>query len=73
MSSLTLALYGLVYGAIIGALLGLLFYAMTGGRRDFASIGGMRAGRYEILVDDEVADEAARLLASQPAGGTSRR
>jgi hypothetical protein len=72
-SSLTLALYGLVYGAIIGALLGLLFYAMTGGRRDFASISGMRAGRYEILVDDEVADEAARLLASQPAGGTSRR
>jgi hypothetical protein len=72
-SSLTLALYGLVYGAIIGALIGLLFYAMTGGRRDFALVSGMRAARYEILVDDEVADEAARLLASRPEGRASGR
>jgi hypothetical protein len=34
-----------------------------GGRRDFASVSGMRASRYDLQVDDEVADEAARLLA----------
>jgi hypothetical protein len=46
-----------------GGLLGLLLHAMTGGRRDFASVSGMRASRYDLQVDDEVADEAARLLA----------
>jgi hypothetical protein len=35
---------------------------MLGGRRDFASIGAMRANRYELLVDDEVATEAERLI-----------
>jgi hypothetical protein len=46
-----------------GGLLGLLLHAMTGGRRDFALVSGMRASRYDLQVDDEVADEAARLLA----------
>ena len=62
-ASFTLALYGLVFGAVIGALLGLLLHGMTGGRRDFASVSGMQASRYDVLVDEEVADEATRLLA----------
>jgi hypothetical protein len=66
-ASLTLAVYGLIFGAIVGALLGLLLYAMTGGRRDFASVSGMQANRYDLMVDEEVADEAAGLLAEQPA------
>jgi hypothetical protein len=32
----------------------------------------VRAGRYEVLVDDEVADEAARLLASRDASAAGR-
>ena len=32
------------------------------GRRDFTSVTGMRAKRYEVLVDAEVADQAARAL-----------
>jgi hypothetical protein len=54
-------------GAAQGAPLGLLVHAMSGGRRDFASVSGMPANRYDVMVDDEVADEAARLLGQQPA------
>jgi hypothetical protein len=62
-ASFTLAVYGLVVGAVVGALLGLLLHGMTGGRRDFASVSGMQASRYDVPVDEEVADEAIRLLA----------
>jgi uncharacterized membrane protein len=61
-AAILLVLYGLVIGAVTGALLGALTHAATGGRRDFASIAGMEADRYEILVDDEVADRAMELL-----------
>ena len=72
-SAFWLALDGLWFGAIVGALFGLLTHAMLRGRRDFASIGAMRANRYDLVVDDEVADEAARLLTdiSQPAATRS--
>ena len=63
---LTLAAYGLVVGAIIGALVGLLMHALSGGQRDFASVGGVHASRYDLLVDDEFAEEAARLLGTHP-------
>jgi hypothetical protein len=59
-----LILDGLWFGALAGALFGLLAHAVTGGRRDFASVGGMQADRYDVLVDEEVADEAARLIGS---------
>ncbi|QUH03524.1 glycine zipper family protein [Saccharopolyspora erythraea] len=62
LASFTLALYGLVFGAVIGALIGLLMHAMQGGRRDFSAVRAMEPSRYEVLVDTEVADEAARLL-----------
>ena len=61
-AGLVLALYGLVIGAVLGAIVGLIIHAMQGGRRDFASVAVMRPQRYEVLVDDEVADEALRLL-----------
>jgi heat induced stress protein YflT len=65
-----LALDGLWFGAIAGALAGLLAHALSGGRRDFGSIGMMTADRYEVLVDADLAEEAARMLAgmSTPAG-----
>ncbi len=68
-SALTLAFYGLIFGAIMGAVFGLLIYALSGGRRDFTSVSGVQAERYNILVDDQVAEEAARLLQGmRPAG-----
>jgi hypothetical protein len=63
-SALLLAVYGAIIGAVLGALLGLAAQAVTGGRRDFASIGGLRADSYEVLVDDAHAEHAARLLAA---------
>ncbi|HEV7562879.1 MAG TPA: general stress protein [Solirubrobacterales bacterium] len=58
-----LAFDGLWFGAVVGALMGLLLHALTRGRRDFASVAGITADHYDVLVDEEVAAEAARLLA----------
>ena len=58
---------GLWFGAVIGALWGLIVYAVTRGNRDFTSVGAMQADRYEVRVDDEVAERAARLLAGETA------
>jgi hypothetical protein len=60
---------GLWFGTVVGAVMGLLLYALTRGRRDFSSIGAMRAERYDVLVDEQVADEAVRLLAEMSGGG----
>ena len=62
-SALLLALYGLIFGAILGALIGLISQVLAGGRRDFSSVGAMEAGRYNVMADEEVAEEASRLLA----------
>jgi hypothetical protein len=59
---LLLVLYGLVAGALVGAVLGAITHAATGGARDFASVAGMQAARYEVTVDEDVADRAARIL-----------
>ncbi|MGX5181582.1 general stress protein [Streptomyces avermitilis] len=61
-SALLLALYGLIFGAIVGALSGILLHALQGGRRNFASLRSMQPSQYEVVVDEEVADEAVRLI-----------
>lgn len=58
--------YGMVVGAIFGLVWGLVGYALSGGRRDFTSIGGMRADRYAVVADAEVAEQARTLLAGMP-------
>jgi hypothetical protein len=68
-----LILDGLWFGAIVGALFGLLSHLLTAGRRDFASVGGLQAAHYDVLVDGEVADEAERLLAGLPAASDEPR
>jgi hypothetical protein len=57
-----LLLYGLVAGALIGAALGAFVHAATGGERDFTSEAGMEADRYDVVVDEDLADRAAELL-----------
>jgi len=57
-----LALDGLWFGAVVGALFGLVGHALVRGRHEFASVGSITAERYELLVDDDLADEAVRLL-----------
>lgn len=67
-SAFWLAIDGLWFGALLGALFGLLLHALSRGRRDFDSVAGFSADRYEVLVDDEVASEAARLLGDRLLG-----
>jgi uncharacterized membrane protein len=64
--SVVLALNGLWFGALVGSLVGLVAYSLQRGRRDFASVGGVHAERYDVLVDAEVADQAERLLRQAP-------
>lgn len=54
---------GLLFGAIWGALFGFLGHAATRGKRDFASVKTMEAGRYEVLVRGEFATKASQVLA----------
>ena len=61
-SGLVLALWGLVVGGAAGAVIGLLGHALSGGRRDFAAVGSLQAGQYDVISDEAVADEALRLL-----------
>ena len=63
-SGFLLAFYGLLIGALVGAIIGVIVYAMSGGRRDFVSVTAVLPQRYELVVDDEVADRAVQLLGS---------
>jgi hypothetical protein len=64
-SGLLLAFYGLLFGALIGAAFGLVSHALSGGRRDFSSVGAMRAESYDVVADEEVAESAARRLSER--------
>jgi hypothetical protein len=61
-SGMLLALYGAIAGAALGAVPGVSVHALTGGRRDFASISALRADSYDLFVDDTHAEQATRLL-----------
>jgi hypothetical protein len=63
LATFSLALYGLLFGAVLGAIFGLVMHALQGGRRDFASVQAMTPDRYEVVVDEEVADQAHALVA----------
>ena len=64
LATFALGLYGLLFGAVLGAIFGLVMHALQGGRRDFASVQSMAPSHYEIVADDEVADQAQTLLAT---------
>ncbi|HEX8868670.1 MAG TPA: general stress protein, partial [Lentzea sp.] len=68
-AAFTLALYGLVFGAVIGAVIAAIAYGLQRGRRDFSSVTMMVPSRYDLVVDEEVADEAQRLLAGLTTAG----
>ena len=63
----SLVLWGLLIGAVIGAILNAIAYAMTAGKRDFTSVGAMRAETYDVLIDADHADKAESVLAGMPA------
>ena len=61
-SARLLTLYGLISGVIGGAPFGMPLQALQRGRWDFALLRSMRPSRYEVVVDEAVADEGVRLI-----------
>jgi len=57
---------GLVIGALWGAVFGFVAHWATRGQRDFASVSGLVAGRYDLLVANEHVDRARALLGEAP-------
>ena len=70
-SAAVLALWGIILGAAIGAAMGAAGHWALRGRRDFSSIKGWEAGRYDLVADAETAVEARSLL-ERPGGTTLR-
>lgn len=64
---LGLLIYAVAVGAVLGAAFRAVEQAALGGRRSFAAVGGTEAERYDVMVDDDVADEARRLTRSPAA------
>jgi hypothetical protein len=67
-----LAIDGFWFGALVGSFVGVVMWAITRRRREFEAIGGVRAERYELQVDDDFAAEAQRILAGTPASTEER-
>ena len=61
-SLLAIVMYWTLFGAVFGAVMALIGYAASGGRRNFVSIPGMQAERFDVLVDDAYADDVVRRL-----------
>jgi hypothetical protein len=69
--SVWLVVDGLWFGLVVGALMGLFMHMLLRGQRDFASVGALQAGAYEVVVAEDVADEAVRLLAQMDGGASA--
>lgn len=63
-SAFVLAGYGVASGAVLGAALGVVTHAATRRRRDFGSVRGIEAERYDVLVPPTVAERARQSLAA---------
>lgn len=74
-SAFWLAVDGLWFGAVVGSVFGFITWLAIRGRRDFASVAGLEADSYELLVDEEFANEAERILsgAARPAEAADGR
>ncbi|MDT0266376.1 general stress protein [Streptomyces sp. DSM 44915] len=59
---LLLIFSGVLYGAVFGAVFGFVGHAMTGGQRDFASRSRIVAAHYDVVADQEVAEDARNRL-----------
>ncbi len=63
-----LLLWGALLGAVWGAVFGFAGHAFTRGRRDFSSVQGFEAERWDVMVDAEHLGRAQSVLSSGAAG-----
>ena len=73
---LTPIAYGVLIGAGFGAVWGAVAHALTRGTRDFTSLHGLDAGRYDVVAADTADIDAARRILDSAAtssvdGGTA--
>jgi hypothetical protein len=61
-SLLAILAYWALFGSVFGAVIALVGHAASGGRRNFVSIPGVQARRFDVLVGGGYADEAVRRL-----------
>ena len=61
-SLLAILIYWTAFGALVGGLLSMIGYALIRDRRNFVSVAGVQAQRFDVLVDESFADEALRRL-----------
>lgn len=61
---IALLLWGLVLGAVWGAVFGFAGHAFTRGRRDFSSVQGFEAERWDVMVDAEHLARAQSVLST---------
>lgn len=57
---LIMIITAVILGAIGGALIGFVSHSATGGRRDFTSVRGLEAARYEVEVAAPFYDQAMK-------------
>jgi hypothetical protein len=67
LSGFVVAGYGAAFGASAGAIFGLVGYLMMGGKRDFESRSGFRAKYYDLVIDEQYADQAMEVLRKRDA------
>lgn len=65
-----LVLSTVIFGAGFGLVWASIGYAMTRGQRDFTSVSRIVPGRFEILVEHKVAQQAREILAAAGIGST---
>ncbi len=58
--------FGAAAGGLFGIVWGLLGYAVTRGRREFTAVSEIVAGRYELFVEHQLADQARQALSGRP-------
>lgn len=62
-SGIALALWGALLAGVIGAFIAGVAYALSRGRRDFDSVSGITATRFDVVAEPDAAEEARRILA----------
>lgn len=71
-SAVALAFWGVVLGGVVGAAANGAGHWALRGRRDFSSVTGMEAARFDLMADMETAAQAQALLRQPHSTASSR-
>lgn len=66
-AGLLVTFYGLIAGGVVGAAVGWVYYALTRQNRFLLTVSALQPGRYEVLAESDVANQAFSILARKGA------